>query len=195
MAPFPCTHPLKLSEADTTIFTDGSCIRHKDKPTSIGAAVYRVRQPSDPLGSIFKVNPNGQGYTKTITRAELSAILAALTTGSIAQVNETVHIFTDSLCSIHLIHRMLNSPWTLTECKHRDTLEHIIQALKERAERGAHTYLYKVRSHAGCAGNNIVDKAAKAAALDDSHTDQITDPCHNDPYSEETWAKRPPPPG
>ena len=182
-----------MSDADTTIFTDGSCIRHKDKPTCIGAAVYRVRQPGDPLATIFKVNPNGHGYTKTITRAELSAILAALTTGGVARTNETVHIFTDSLCSIHLIHRMLNSPWTLTECKHRDTLEHIIRALKERAEQGAHTYFYKVKSHAGCAGNNIVDKAAKEAALDASHTGQIMDPSDNDPYSHGTWVATQPP--
>ena len=88
---------------------------------------------------------------------------------------------------------MLNSPWTLTECKHRDTLEHIIRALKERAEQGAHTYFYKVKSHAGCAGNNIVDKAAKEAALDASHTGQIMDPSDNDPYSHGTWVATQPP--
>jgi len=184
---FPCTHTLKLSGADLTIFTDGSCIRHKDQPDSIGAAVFCVRPPGDARATIFKVNPNGKGYTSTITRAELSAILAALTTNGITRADETVHIFTDSLCSIHLIHRMLNSPHTLTECKHRDTLERIIWALKERAESGAHTYIYKVKSHAGCAGNNIVDKAAKEAALDDTHADQIIDTSDNDPYSHGTW--------
>ena len=186
-ATFPCTHTLKIPGADLTIFTDGSCIRHKDQPVSIGAAVFCVRPAGDTRPTIFKVHPNGKGYTNTITRAELSAILAALTTNGLTKTNETVHIFTDSLCSIHLIHRILNSPHTLTECKHRDTLERIIWALKERAEGGAHTYIYKVKSHAGCEGNNTVDKAAKEAALDATHTDQIVDTSDNDPYSHSTW--------
>ena len=184
---WPCTHPLSAPPNELMIFTDGSCMTPNEGPTRIGAAVYCLRPQGDDRRDTFKVNPNGRGYTLTINRAELSAILKALSTPEVAEPRETIHLYTDSLCSMHLIHRIINSPWTLKHCKHWDLLQNILEALRLRAEAGARTYIYKIRAHADSVHNDAVDLAAKEAAMADNRDDQLLDASDNDPYSKGYW--------
>jgi len=75
-------------------YTDGSCSVLDGKQV-IGGGVY---QPD--TNYINLVEPNGQGLTNTIGRAELASIAAALT-------HDYTHIATDSLASLHQIRKQL----------------------------------------------------------------------------------------
>ena len=74
----------------------------------------------------------------------------------------TIH--TDSLGSLQNIQKMIDWPSRLQESKHREVLHQIVQLLGARALQGAHTRLYKVRSHSGIAGNDQADRLAREAA-------------------------------
>ena len=179
-----CLRPLCAEEGVLSAFTDGSCIKHKDGKQSIGAAVHFV-QP-DGSADTMLVNPNGEGYTNTINRAELSAIHQAL---HAADTGDSLHLYTDSLCSIHLIRRMLDSPWTLTECKHEKMLQSIVEILRQRAEAGATTHMHKVRSHVGIMGNEKADEAAKLAAQDPTSDRLVKEWTQKNPYKSRAWVK------
>jgi ribonuclease HI len=133
------------------------------------------------------VNPNGKGPTKTITRAELSATHITLTHPDAPQPHEDIHLYTDSACSMHMIRRIMDAPWTLRESKHFQLLNNILDALRTRAEAGGQTYIYKVRSHTGVAGNEAADVGAVYAAKNPNKTN-TTEHSENDPYSKRTWA-------
>jgi hypothetical protein len=76
------------------------------------------------------VNPNGKGCTNDVNRAELAAIHAALLTLVGAP---RLTIYTDSQVSLHYIARQLHRPHTLLECKHRDLLSMVVDALRARS--------------------------------------------------------------
>jgi ribonuclease HI len=178
---FGCHHPLS-APSKGAVYTDGSCIQVKDGEQRIGAAIYIGKN-----STTIKVDPNGKGPTNTINRAELSAIHIALTHEGVAEEGEDIHLYTDSMCSIHMIRRILDSPWTLRESKHFQLLNNILDALRARAEAGGKTHIYKVKSHCGVVGNEAADKGAVAAAQN-PNTTQVKDESENDPYSRRTWA-------
>ena len=136
----------------------------------------------------LKINPNGESCTNTINRAELAAIHQALIHPDVAELGEAIHIYTDSLCSIYMIRRILDAPWTLRESKHYVLLQNILNALLARAENGGITHIYKVKSHTGIKGNDVADKKAKEAATDPSKRTQIMETSDNSPYDKRTWA-------
>ena len=105
--------------------------------------------------------------------AELSALLAALTHPAVGDRSQDFHIYTDSLCSIYMIRRTLDAPWTLKESKHFDLLAQIQVALRARATADGHTFIYKVKAHSGSEGNDRADSGAKAAANHPDRADRV----------------------
>ena len=176
--PFTCARPLCAPAGG--VYTDGSCIKIEGQQR-VGAAVYFTKSRITLL-----INPNGKNYTNTITRAEISAIHQAI--AHTLDCDEPLHIYTDSLCAIHMIRRILDAPWTLRESKHYHLLNKILDALLTKAERGSHTYIYKVKSHSGVEANGIADKKAKSAALNPEQEGIIIEETENDPYGQRTWA-------
>ena len=182
------TSPL-CSPAEGVTYTDGSCIKLKDGTQSIGAAVYFK-------GTTYTVNPNGKGPTNTNNRAELCGLLAALSgeLGEMRPYKGPLHIYTDSLCSLYWIRRILDSPWTLAESKQYQLLTEIGELLLTRAQAGQATHFYKVRAHTGQEGNEHADEGAKLAAIRPDAERDYQVSCGNDPYAQKTWVKIQPPP-
>ena len=178
---FTCSH--SLCAPTDGVYTDGSCIKNKGGGQSVGAAVYITKNKVT-----LKINPNGVAYTNTINRAELSAIHQALTQPDVAEPGEAIYIYTDSLCSIHMIRRILDAPWSLSESKHFDLLQNILNALLTRAESGGMTHIYKVKSHSAISGNDVVDLKAKEAAMQPDRPSNIIETSNNAPYDERAWA-------
>ena len=196
---FPCTQPLALDPDILTVYTDGSCLKPKDQPQQIGAGIVCHRPAlrrvdgalvADTRRCTFLVNPEGKGCTKTVNRAELAAISQALSNAEVAGDDEPLYLYTDSLCSIHMIRRVLDAPWTLTECKHYLLLQGIVEALIRRAEKGAHTHIHKVKSHVGNTGNEAADRAAREAA-ELPHRCHLTENAENNPYMHRPWVAHP----
>ena len=108
------------------------------------------------------INPSGAGTTNTINRAELSGVKHAI---MLADLEGHLFIYTDSLCSIYMIKRMINEPWTLTESKHCELLQDIVGLLRVRVEKNLETTICKVVSHTGILGGDEADRGAKEAAM------------------------------
>jgi len=123
-----------------------------------------VHRPSNPHTDTL-LDPRGIGPTNTINRAELVAILHALTNTCATEATKTRVIATDSLCSLHWINRGLRRPQTLAHSKHFQLIERIVERLRDRASRGLRTSLVKVMAHTGVVGNEMADQMAKMAAL------------------------------
>ena len=155
--------------SETAYYTDGACQKHPDGGTRLGASFHM------PLsGDTFLVNPGGARETKTIMRAELAAIYAALLHLLHRQPSLTAaSVFTDSLASIYLIQRVLRAPATLSECKHFPLLRRIRSLLLVCARTGILVHIQKVKSHIGVSGNEAADAGA-ALALEYPST------CHYD---------------
>ena len=153
--PMQPTRPVK-PKTGRQIYTDGSEIKMPSGPSKLGAGVF-----VEGVGS-FLINPGGEGCTRTNNRAELAAIHMALED---APSTEDVTIYTDSLCSIQSIRKMIDFPLRMTESKHRELLEAIVKQLMRRAQRSCTTRILKVRSHSGIRGNDEADAIAKRAAL------------------------------
>ena len=185
-AMYPCNRTL-ASEPDASAYTDGSCIKLPDGGCRTGAAVYTHARTGP--GRVHHVLPGGKGYTNTINRAELSAIHVALSHSAIYPLNKDLTIYTDSLCSIYNIRKMMNTPGLLRESKHLDLLSNIVNALAIRAQTGAHTYIKKVRSHTDmcCTGNTICDAAAVMCCKGKHDPNAITERSDPDPYSHMAW--------
>ena len=182
---FPCVQSL-ANDPDSAVYTDGSCIKDNNGgPNLVGAAIF-VSGRSVTAERTYMVNPGGKAYTHTINRAELSAIHMALG-DEVTPVNKNITIYTDSLCSIQYIHKMLRAPGRLMECKHKDLINNIVVALSARAMAGAHTYIYKVTSHKfNIRGNEKADAAARLSAMQ-PHENTITDTTPCNPYDHMVW--------
>jgi len=151
--PFPITpnrDTLRIADWKSWTYTDVSCHIQEGKIV-IGAGVYH---PSS--GNSNLVKRNGAGVTNTIGRAELAAIAAAIT-------HDHIHIATNNLTSLHQVSKQLS----YTE-KHRhhvpgDNLKILLNTTSSRSSQ-SHNFLYKVKSHAGIAGNECADAHAKYQA-------------------------------
>ena len=184
---YPCTLTL-ASEPDSSAYTDGSCIKTPEGVHRTGAAVY-VHARSGP-GRIHHVLPGGVRYTNTINRAELAAIHAALSQTHIYPHDKDLTIYTDSLCSIYNIRKMMNSPGMLRESKHLDLLSNIVNALAVRAQTGACTHIRKVKAHSvtnQCRGNSYADSAAVMVARGKHEPNATTEHSDADPYARMAW--------
>ena len=126
-----------------------------DGSVNIGAGVYNATTKS-----CTRINPGGKGSTHTNNRAELIALHAALTA---YPADQDLTIYTDSLCSIQNIKKMMDKPDMMRESNHKAVVEQLVQTLAQRAMAGGHTYLQKVRSHTGIYGNDEADRLAKEA--------------------------------
>jgi ribonuclease HI len=198
---FPATWPLRFPHG-TGLYTDGSSIKDAlTGATRIGAAVFNAGTDATTL-----VNANGMGPTNTITRAELSAIHAALldgssgeraTAGNKAGTGTTghpadaateplaIHIFTDSQASIQLIKKARDAPRLLKESKHAPLLHGIVGRITAIVLKGGEVHLHKVKSHTGIRGNDIADAAAKEAA--DGKNCHYTESADNEPHKGMHW--------
>ena len=171
--PFCSLPPMIIPSAATAVpllpptarsyYTDGSHSATSGGHTLLGAAFYYA-----PTQRTYLVNPGGVADTRTILRAELAAIASALTHATSHHPTDTIYLFTDSLCSLHLIQRIVRAPRTLTESKHYPLLLDIRSALSTRIRAGAHTFLHKVRSHTDIRGNDAADAGAASAAASPS---------------------------
>lgn len=165
-------------DAMAGVYTDGSCIK-SGGANKLGAAVWLRRDGRDML---MQIAPNGLGPTNTINRAELSAIHFALTLPEVACSFEDLVIYTDSLCSIQMIAKMLYRPDLMRTNMHLELLQVIVRALRRRADAGARTTLQKVWSHSGIHGNDMADAGAtdmaKGIITSAVHTETTT----NVPY-------------
>jgi len=92
--------------------------------------------------------------TNTLGRAELAAIAAAIT-------HDHIHIATDSLTSLHQIRKQLLYCEKHCHRVQRDILK-ILSNIIHHSQ--SHIFFYKVRSHAGFAGNECADALAKYQA-------------------------------
>jgi len=150
----------------TAYYTDGACKQNPDWGAVLGASFYL---PSSDITYLIK--PGGTRETKTIMRAELAAIYAALL--HILQRRPSVKaasIFTDSLASIYLIQRVLRAPSTLLENKHFPLLRRIRLLLLTGARSGVLVHFQKVKSHIGISGNEAADVGAALALAADPRT-------------------------
>ena len=139
---------------------------------------------------IHHVLPGGVRYTNTINRAELAAIHAALSQTHIYPHDKDLTIYTDSLCSIYNIRKMMNSPGMLRESKHLDLLSNIVNALAVRAQTGACTHIRKVKAHSvtnQCRGNSYADSAAVMVARGKHEPNATTEHSDADPYARMAW--------
>ena len=137
-------------------YTDGSCKTAGSSPDwpqdapNLGSGVY-IPATEDKL-SVLPLTT--KGYTNTINRAELVALLHAIKYGA-------TDIATDSLCSIHQIRKQMQRPQDMADHKHATLLHELSQQI---AESPAQVHIWKVKSHVGIVGNEIADEIAKQVA-------------------------------
>jgi ribonuclease HI len=182
------TAPLRYSPEDC-LYTDGSKTTTQKDATGtapgLGAAVY------SPTGdNTVLVDPNGDEYTFTITRAELAAIHAALDVGA---ERDTLNIFTDSAASVYLIKKVIEHPTLLTYSKHLPLLQAILEQLRNRALHARPTNILKVRAHTGVLGNESADAGATSVSKGTAHA-QRTCTVDNKPLHNIWWVAREPEP-
>ena len=140
----------------------------------IGAGVYHPR-----TRKACYVQPGGVGMTNTINRAELAGIYAALLDGH-------THIATDSASSLSQIRKQLLFP----ELQRNHLHSHLLQPIVRIIENSPNTiHFYKVKAHAGIAGNEFADAIAKHSAQHDEGHDKSFSPVSDDgnPYSNMYW--------
>jgi hypothetical protein len=154
-----------------------SCITNKKIDLSIGAGVYHLQ-----FNKITTVNSGGTSINKTINRAELAGIAAAL-------INEHTHIAIDSTGALWQIRNSILYPQRMIRHKHAKSLETIIHHIQPSKYT---IYLYKVKALAGILGN----ECAGACSLENQsgHDIHIYTDAH--PHSSIFWPARvenPPP--
>jgi hypothetical protein len=111
----------------------------------VGAAVYSAREER-----AYLIQPNGQGPTDTINRAEGSAIFHVL--NDICPPDEDALVFTDSQVCIQRLQKMIQHLHKLLHNDmdiHADLTRRTAELVVERAERGVATHILKVKSHTG----------------------------------------------
>jgi len=132
-------------------------------------------------------DPNGLGATNTINRTELSAIHLAITHQDIARYEEDLTIYSDSLCSIQLIRKMVFAPERVRESKHLELLKAIVEALELRSGAGSKTTIQKVKAHSGIVGNDQADKYASDMAKGRPASKPCIEPSTEVPYESVAW--------
>ncbi|KAJ9516332.1 hypothetical protein QJQ45_001063 [Haematococcus lacustris] len=159
---------MAITEWATIAYTDGSCIKTSGAaPESVGAGVYI------PENNVLITAALNDPESKTINRAELTAIHAALEAGA-------KRIATDSLCSLYQIRRALANPMSLITHRHNDILTAIATLIIDSP---ATIHFYKVRAHSGIIGNEGADALAKYAAL---HPELANTPAYSPTTRNET---------
>ncbi|KAJ9524377.1 hypothetical protein QJQ45_008576 [Haematococcus lacustris] len=159
---------MAITEWATIAYTDGSCIKTSGAaPESVGAGVYI------PENNVLITAALNDPESKTINRAELTAIHAALKAGA-------KRIATDSLCSLYQIRRALANPMSLITHRHNDILTDIATLIIDSP---ATIHFYKVRAHSGIIGNEGADALAKYAAL---HPELANTPAYSPTTRNET---------
>ncbi|KAJ9531789.1 hypothetical protein QJQ45_021938 [Haematococcus lacustris] len=159
---------MAITEWATIAYTDGSCIKTSGAaPESVGAGVYF------PENNVLITAALNDPESKTINRAELTAIHAALKAGA-------KRIATDSLCSLYQIRRALANPMSLITHRHNDILADIATLIIDSP---ATIHFYKVRAHSGIIGNEGADALAKFAAL---HPELANTPAYSPTTRNET---------
>jgi len=134
----------------------GVVLIHKNGSQSIGAGVYHPQSSNNTAAK-----PGGTSINKTINRAELAGIAAAL-------INVHTHIATDSAGALWQIRNSIFYPQHMKRHKHAKLLKitvHHIQLSKDTI------HLYKVKAHAGILGNECADAIAKCSAENQSGHD------------------------
>eukprot|EP00983_Pelagomonas_calceolata_P080690 1155250-Pelagomonas_calceolata.AAC.4 len=127
------------------------------------------------------VQPNGARPTNTVVRAKLSATAAAILQGR-------SYIAIDSLSSLHHIRKETLYAELCSQHVQGHVRKIIVQLVRNSPTL---IYLYKVKPHAGIAGNNCADAIAKHQAIqgDDTPAD-TTFPCVNlggNPFHDTIW--------
>ena len=168
---------LKCPDWRDWAYTDGSCIKeeHNGKEIQfIGAGVYHPA-----THEVCYVQPGGLGMTNTINRAELAGIYAAL-------LNGHTHIASDSACSLSQIRKQLLFP----ELQRNHIHSHLLKPIIDEIQASPNTiHFYKVKAHAGIAGNEFADAIAKHSAQHDCGHTRSFDPVSytGNPYSHMYW--------
>ena len=134
-------------------YTDGSVVKTKNGVQLVGAGVYMPCAPSTGMPATHLVAPGGEGPSRTITRAELAAIWAALSLGATT-------IMSDSAAALWLVRRAVVDPMSLRRHLHRPLLEEVADLI-DKADSPV-TFL-KCKAHTGIYGNEMADIAAKLA--------------------------------
>ena len=129
------------------------------------------------------VDPRGRALTYTMTRAELAAIQAALTTSPPAH---NIHILTDSLASIYMISNKIYKPSKQFGHCSKDILQDIVDLIRIRGTEGGKTTIGKIKAHIGYIGNEMADQAAKAATLGLEDINFVC-PTNSDPMQGLIW--------
>ena len=167
--------PPAFPDAPQIIYTDGSA-GEGPQGACIGAGVYR-KEPTLEL----RVSPCGLSATNTITRAELTAIYAAL----LQVEGQSCTIATDSLISMFSINNALKRRQRLSESPHSTLLVAIAELILKRAAQGLNTSLIKVKSHVGVDGNEHADRLANQARNPEQC--QLDIPLGNQAFEGRVW--------
>ncbi|KAK9453423.1 ribonuclease H-like domain-containing protein [Dipodascopsis uninucleata] len=144
------------------IYTDGSAFKNGRKGAVAGVGVF--------FGANNKLNISEplEGEKQTNQRAELTAIKRAL---DVAPTNRKLIIYSDSKYSIQCItvwyKNWIKNNWrTMTggAVDNTDIIKAILAKIDSRRASGQEIKFLHVRGHKGIAGNEAVDKLAKAGA-------------------------------
>ena len=188
---YPAAHPPTWFTRHA-FYTDGASQTISNR-TRAGASFYETHQCASHPPKLHLVCPAGRRETNTITRAELSAIAAALTHASQHIQRPSITIFTDSLVSIYLILQALHSPTSLIENKHAPLVLHIRSLLLARARLSYRTHIQKVTSHAGITGNELADIGATRALTSEAFDYTLSHVDNQYLSSLHAWPCLPPP--
>ena len=137
-------------------YIDGSCQETESSGTCTGAAVYYASDNTAVL-----IHTGGNDVNNTITRAELSVILVALTGERKSNPSHTeLTILTNGLTSLHRTRKAMLSPRQITEHKHKALLDAIMTTLIQRSDAKLSTHIGKVRAYIGKRGPIMGDIGA-----------------------------------
>jgi ribonuclease HI len=100
-----------------------------------------------------------------VAYGELVAMCEALDVVCLEEETD-LHIFTDSMVTIHLVRLGMLRPWELKGREHEGIVTQLPRTIAARGtERGytVHVYIHKVKAHTGVRGNELADHTAKLA--------------------------------